>query len=155
MATAVTSKKLFANSAIITWDHDPGGVTAIITSPDGGTTKRLVALKDFEGFAVICMTTIATGGVTLVDIIGATDSSGTNATTVVTSGTVVADAVGDVVVVECTAAQVREVGSSSSFNFTHVGARITCSNAADEAAVTYIRWMPRFGYDALTANAIS
>lgn len=155
MASAVTTSKLFANAAIITYDHDPGASTALITSPDGGTTKRYVSIKDYEGFAGIVMATIATTGPTLVDIVGAEDSSGTNVTTVVSSGTVAADAVGDVVVVEATADQFREVGAAAGYNFTHAGVRITCGNSGDECAVTYIRYNPRYPQSGLTANAIS
>lgn len=155
MASAVTTSKLFGRIAAITYDHDPGSTSALITSPDGGTTKRYVALGDYEGFAGLVMATIATGGPTLVDIVGATDSSGTNVTTIVSSGTVAADAVGDFVAVECTAEQVNEVGKAAGYNFTHVGVRITCASAADECAVTYIRFNPRYPQSALTANAIA
>jgi hypothetical protein len=156
MASAVTVVDLFANAAIVTYDHDPGATTALlITSPDGGTTKRYVALRDYEGFAGIVMATIATGGPTLVDIVAATDASGTDKTSVVSSGTVAADAVGDVVVVECSAAQVKEVGDAAGKVFTHVGVAITCANAGDECAVTYIRHKPKFPQSGLTANAIS
>ena len=155
MATAVTTVDLFANAAIVTFDHDPGDTTAQVTTPDGGTTKRFVAMKDYEGFAGIVMATIATGGPTLVDIVGADDSTGTNVTTIVTSATVAADAVGDVVVVECSAAQIKEVSDAGGFDFTHVGVRITAGNSGDECAVTYIRHRPRFPQAALTANAIA
>jgi len=155
MASAVTVVDLFANAAIITYDHDPGATSAMITSPDGGTTKRYVAMKDYEGFAGLVMATIATGGPTLVDIVGAEDATGTNVTTIVSSGTVAADAVGDFVAVECNANQIREVGIAAGYNFTHVGVRITCANSADECAVTYIRHKPRFPQSGLTANAIA
>lgn len=155
MASGVTVADLFANAAMITYDHDPGATSALITSPDGGTTKRYVALANYEGFAGLVMATIATGGPTLVDIVAATDSAGTDVTTVVSSGTVAADAVGDFVAVECSAAQVKEVGDAASKVFTHVGVRITCANSADECAVTYIRFKPKFPQSGLTANAIS
>lgn len=155
MASAVTSQKIASSMAIITYDHDPGTTNAIITTPDGGTTKRYVAMANYELFAGAVMATIATGGPTLVDIVAATDSAGTNVTTVVSSGAVVADAVGDFVFVECTAAQVKEVGDAAGYTFTHVGIRITCANSADECAVTYIRAGARFTALGLSANAIS
>lgn len=155
MASGVTTAKLSTKAAIITYDHDPGATSALITSPDGGTTKRYVALENYEGFAGAVMATIATGGPTLVDIVGAEDSSGTNVTTVVSSGTVAADAVGDFVYVEATAEQFREVGAAAGYNFTHAGVRITCANSGDECAVTYIRFNPRFPQSGLSANAIS
>lgn len=157
MASAVTTQKLFANALIQMWDHDPDATSALITSPDAGTTKRYVPLKDFEGFAGIVMTSVSTSssGPSLVEIVGATDAAGTNVTAIVTSGTVDADAVGDYVCVECTAAQVNEVGRAAGYAFTHVGIRITTSNSGDECVVTYIRHSPRFAYKDLTATTIS
>lgn len=155
MPSGVTTSKLFGNMACITYDHDPGATSAMITSPDGGTTKRYVALRDYELFAGLVMATVATTGPTLVEIVAATDAAGTNVTQIVTSGTVAADAVGDFVAIECTAAQVKEMGDSLGYTFTHVGIRITCGNSGDEAAVTYIRANPKYPVGALTANAIS
>ena len=95
MAATSSAAKLFTEAAIVTYDHDPGTTAALITSPDGGTTKRYVDMADYAGFAGVVMATIATGGPTLVDIVGAEDAAGTNVTTIVSSGAVVADAVGD------------------------------------------------------------
>lgn len=155
MVSAVTTNKLASTMAMVTYDHDPGTTNALITSPDGGTTKRYLAMKDYEVFAGIVMATIATGGPTLVDIVAAEDSSGTNVTSIVSSGTVAADAVGDGVFIECTAAQIKEVGDAAGYTFTHVGIRITCANSADECAVTYIRAFPKYPQSDLSANFIS
>lgn len=157
MASAVTTARHSARNAIISYDHDPGTASALITSPDGGTTKRYLAMKDYEGFAVACMTSVSasSSGATLVDIVGATDSAGTNVTTVVSSGAVVADAVGDFVYVEASAEQINEVGKAAGYNFTHVGARITCSNSGDECVVTYIRFGAKYPQSGLSANVIS
>lgn len=155
MASAVTTNKFASNFAAISYDHDPGTTNALITSPDGGTTKRYVAMANYEQFAAIVMATIATTGPTLVEIVAATDSSGTNATAIVTSGTVAADAVGDGVFIECSAEQIKECGDAAGYVFTHVGVRITCGNSGDECCVTYIRWKPRFPAAGLSANFIS
>lgn len=155
MASAVTTNKFKSKNKMVMYDHDPGVDTALITSPDGGTTKRYLAMAGYEGFAAQVMSTIATGGPSLVDIVGATDSAGTNETVIVTSGTVDADAVGDGVHIECTAEQVREVGAAAGYNFTHIGVRITCQNAADECAVAYILFNALFEKDGLSANYIS
>jgi len=155
MASAVTTQKFASRNAMLTYDHDPGSTAAMIVSPDGGTTKRYVSLGLYDHFAAMVMATIATGGPTLVDVVAATDAAGTNVTTVVTSGAVAADAVGDCVFVECSAAQVKEVGDAAGFAFTHVGVRITCADVGDECAVTYIRCEPKFPQGGLSANAIS
>jgi hypothetical protein len=157
MASAVTTQRLASNNALFMYDHDPGATSAQITTPDGGTTKRLVPMANYEWFGAGCMTSVSasSSGPTLVDIVGATDSVGTNATTIVSSGTVAADAVGDFVFVECQAAQVKEVGDAAGFAFTHVGARITCSNSGDECVVTYWRAFPRFPQKDLTITTIA
>lgn len=157
MASAVTTVGLFANAAIISWDHDPGATSALIVTPDGGTTKRYVAMALYGGFSVVAMLSVSgsSSGITLLDIVGATDAAGTNVTTIVSSGAVLADAVGDFVCLECTDEQIREQGITSGYNFTHVGARLTCSHAGDEAVVTYIRHKPKFAASGLTANVIA
>lgn len=155
MASAVTTQRLASNAARKMYDHDPGATTAVITSPDGGTTKQVVAMQNYEWFGVGVMLSVAAGGVTLVEIVGCTDSAGSDPTVVVSSGAVDADAVGDFVWVECSAAQVNEVGRAAGLALTHVAARITCSNAGDEAVVYYERAHPRFATADLTANAIA
>ena len=157
MATAVTANKIFANCALKNFDHDPGATSAKIVSGDGGTTKNYLSMVNYENFVLVVMNSLSTAasGPTLVEIIAAEDSAGTNATAVVTSGTVASVTVGDNVVVECTAEQIKEVGVAAGYNFTHVTGRITCSNAGDECVVLMGRFTPRFPQTGLTANNIT
>lgn len=154
MATAVTTQKLRAKHAIEMWDHDPGTASALITSPDGGTTKRYVAMKNYERFFAAAMATVIAGGgtgITLIEIVAAEDSSGTNITVILASAAIQADAQGDWACLEVTAEQIIEVGKAAGYAFTHVGLRITCNNSGDEAAVLYVRSGAKFPQDALTA----
>lgn len=157
MATAVTTQKIASKHKIQMWDHDPGVDTALITSPDGGTTKRYVDMKDYQLFGAMVMSTIFGGasGVTKVEIVAAEDADGTNLQVVLDGGTVDADAMGDYVWIECTADQIKEVAAATGYNLRYVGARITCSNAGDEAVVMYIQSEPRFPQSGLTATAIA
>src|SRR6266550_5219032 len=157
MATAVTSVKQFANEAMKLFDHDPGASTAVVVSTDGGTTKNYLAMSGFRRFALGVMNSVSTSssGPTLVEILGATDSSGTNATVIVTSGTVASVTVGDNIWVETTDIQINEVGRAAGFAFTHVTGRITCSNSGDECVVAMHRFEPRFPASGLTANNIT
>lgn len=152
MATAVTSNKVASNCSLKLYDHDPGGTSATVVSTDGGTTKNYLAMKEYGNFAVLAMTSVSasSSGITKVEILGATDSSGTNATVIVDSGTVAADALQDQVFVECTAEQINEVGKAAGYNFSHVTARLTCSNAGDEAVVLMARFNPRYPQSGLT-----
>lgn len=157
MASAVTANKIFAGAALKLFDHDPGATSAVVVSGDGGTTKNYLAMRDYGNFAVVAMNSVvgSASGPTLVEILGATDSAGTNATVIVVSATVASVTVGDNVVVECTAEQINEVGKAAGFNFTHVTARITCSNSGDECVVLMGRFNPRFPASGLTANNIT
>lgn len=153
MATAVTSQKIASTHAIESYDHDPGATAAVVTSPDGGTTKRYVALRDFAGFGVIAKPTVVGGnGITLLEIVGATDSSGTNETVVLAHAASVTDNLNEYVWLEVTAEQVNEVGRAAGYAFTHVAARLTMATGTDEACVTYIRWPARRAYRDLTAT---
>ncbi len=72
MATGVTSQKIASTHAIESYDHDPGGTGAVVTSPDGGTTPRYVAMRDYEFFGVQARPTVVGGnGITLLEIVGA------------------------------------------------------------------------------------
>lgn len=153
MASALSVSKLFSGAAIAAYDHDPGATTAVITSPDGGTTKRAADMRDYDGFAVIAKpTVVGGGGLTLLEIIAAEDSAlTTNVTQVKTSGTVAADALDDYVVLECLASELAQLGA----NLRYVGARLTMATATDEASVVYIRHRAKYAKDALTATTIA
>jgi hypothetical protein len=158
MASAAVINKLFANATVEMFDHDPGTVNPLITSPDGGTTKRYRDMTNFEQFACEVMTTViggGGGGVTGVEIVATEDAAGTGLMTVVDSGLVQADAVGDFVALECSAAQVKEVGDAAGRRLIYIGVRVTCGHAGDEACVMYHRWQPRFAASGLTATTIS
>jgi hypothetical protein len=157
MATSVTSQRIASVMALKLYDHDPGATSAKVVSGDGGTTKNYLPIGLYELFGLLVMNSVSTSasGPTLVEIIAAEDSSGTNATAVLTSGTIASVTVGDNVWLEVTAAQIKEVGAAGGFNFTHVTGRITCSNAGDECVVLMGRFQPKFPQSALTASAIT
>jgi hypothetical protein len=153
MATAVTTQKFASRNAMESYDHDPGATTPIVTSPDGGTTQRWVALRDFEGFAVQARPTVVGGdGITLLEIVAATDSSGSDVTAVLAHAASTTTALGKHLNLEVTAEQVKEVGAAAGKNFTHVAARLTMATSTDEANVTYVRHMAKRAYKDLTAD---
>src|SRR5512146_2114398 len=96
MASAQAAQHLFSRMKVQCWDHDPNTTNALITSPDGGTTKRYVDLRDYDHFAVLAMAETLTGsGITKVEIVAAEDAAGTNVTAIKDSGTVALDTIGD------------------------------------------------------------
>jgi len=153
MATGVTSQKLASSLKVKAFDHDPGATTAIVTSPDGGTTQRWEAMALFETFGVIAKPTVVGGnGITLLEIVAATDSAGTDVTVVLAHAATVANSLDEYVWLEVTAAQVKEVGDAAGKAFTHVAARLTMATGTDEASVVYIFGGPKFAQLNLTAT---
>lgn len=145
MATAVTSQKLAARHSIETLPHVPGSASATVVTPDSGTTKQWRAIALYEMFGVGAANAVLTGnGITKIEIVAATDSTGSNTTVILDSGTLSGTAVGNGGFLECTAEQIREVGVASNLAFTHVAGRITVANSSDKCAVTYIRSGPKF-----------
>lgn len=155
MASAVTIAKLFANMKIEMLDNDPGSASATVVSSDG-STKQMRDLRDYEGFAVVVMPTVASSQCTKIEIVASSDSAGaSNLTVIRDSGTLAADAVlADYVMLEVSAAQVRECDTSN-VGLRYVGARLTSANSGDEHVVVYIRHSPKFPQDALSANNIT
>lgn len=142
MATAVTSQKVQSRLAVTSYDHDPNGTGAYVVSPDGtnGTSQKWVAMRDFDEFYVQARPTIvAANGITLLEIVGATDSSGTNITVILAHAASITDTLDKYLGLEVNCDQINEVGKAASFNFTHVAARLTMATNTDEANVTYIR----------------
>jgi hypothetical protein len=157
MASAVTTNQVFGRTSLKLYDHDPGANTAVVVSGDGGTTKNYLPMLNYGNFVLVAMNSVSTSssGPTLVDIVAATDSSGTNKTIIVSSGTVASVTVGDNVCVECSAEQIEEVGRAAGLAFTHVTGQITCSNSGDECVVLMGRFNAKSKQSALTANNIT
>ena len=157
MATAVTSQKIASRMSLKLYDHDPGANTAVVVSGDGGTTKNYLAMAGYENFGLLVMNSVSasSSGPTLVEIVAATDSTGTNVTAILTSGTIASVTVGDNIWLEVTATQINEVGKAASLNFTHVTGRITCSKAGDECVVGQFRFNARHPQLNLTTNNIT
>lgn len=157
MPSALSTERVGSRLYMRSWDHDPGATTAIITSPDGGTTKRSLDLSLFGAFAVqVKPTIVAAGGLTKVEIIAADDSAMTaNVTVVKDSGTIAADALDDNGWLECTAEEVAQLSAAGGFALRYVAARLTMATATDEASVTYIGFDPRHPRTGLTAQVIT
>lgn len=157
MASALSSEKIGSALFLASYDHDPGATTAVITSADGGTTKKSLDLSLFDGFGVLAKPNIVGGGgLTKLEIIAADDSAlTTNVVVVKDSGTIAADALADNAWLECTAEEVAQLSSAGGYASRYVGARLTMATNTDEATVTYVGFRPRFPRSGLTATVIT
>lgn len=151
MASAVSSS-YFADVVFLkSYDHDPGATTAILASPDGGTTIRYLDLASYLRFAVQARPTIVGGGgLTKLEIVASATTDFSSVTVVKDSGTVAADSLNDVVFLECSAEEVQHLGST----LRYVAARLTQATSTDEANVTYLA-LPRVATAGITATAIT
>lgn len=150
MASSVSTDKLFTTHAIASYDFDPDSTAA--------TDVAWVDLRDYSNFAVIVMSSALTGnGPAAFSILANpnSDGSGTDVTVKTHAVGSAPDAVGDYLVLECTAEEIAELASDNSSALRYVSANIAMANAADEAVVTYIRTGARFQHDGMTADYIS
>jgi hypothetical protein len=144
--------KLSANNSIECLAHVPASASATVCTPDGGTTKQWRPVTAYGGFGVSACNVALTGnGLTLLEIVGATDATGSNTTVILSSGALTGTAVGNGAFLEVGTIQVTEVGKAAGLNLTHVAARLTVASSSDKAAVTYIRRDPRHPASGLTA----
>lgn len=152
----VTPETLGAELFVKSYDHDPGATTAVLASPDGGTTPWYLDMRDYSAAGVMVKPSIIGGaGVTLVRLFASTDVAGaTNATLIRSSGAVAGDSLNDVVWVECTAAEFAAAGQAAGVDLRYLTVEITCGTNTDEAVVTLVA-KPRFPRTGLTATAIT
>lgn len=139
MTSAVATNKLRSTIKHEIWDHDPGVVTALVTSPDGGTTLRVIDMAVYSHALISAMVTVpATGALTLLEIVGSATANMASPIQIKTSGAVLADAVNDWVAQEVSAQEVADEGARNGVNIRYIAARLTMSNAGAEAVVTHI-----------------
>lgn len=150
MAATAAVKKLFSLMKVLMFFKTPGVAVADM----GGW----IDMRDYSNFSVSAMEAVLVGlGITQFEIRAAVNSDGTGGNAVIVShalGTA-PDAVGDTVVLECSAEQIKEVGVAAGVLYRYVSAWVKCANAGDKIALTYIAATPRFPADLLTADVIS
>jgi hypothetical protein len=157
MVSAIASERIGSNLFHKNYDHDPDSTNATLGAPDAGTTPWVMAAKDFEAFGVeVRPTVLAAGAVTKVELVAASNAAlSSNLTVIKDSGVVAADALADVVFVECLASEIKQLAEAAGVSLAYVGVRITASNAGLEANISFIGLRPRFPRSGLTATAIT
>lgn len=152
MASAQASQHFLARHKAEILDVDADYSTAAVV------TSSVKDMRDYSGYVVIAMVSALTGsGMTLLEIVGASNSTGTtDVTSIKTSGAVVGDAVGDYVVLECTAEELAHAGAVAGADLRYAAVRLTLQNANDEVVACIIRTGYKHGPSLnLTANYIS
>ena len=145
MASSTTAQQIASKVAVTNY--------SMTADSSSGLNSTWVDMRNFEGLLVTVMATALTGnGVTALSIQGSASSSGTNAADIVTKTMtgLTPDAVGDTIVLEMDADQMREVGA-----YRYASAKVTSDNAADDFAITYVRTPANRQYEDLTDDVIA
>lgn len=156
MASAQAAQGLAAELFVKSYDHDPGATTAVLVSPDGGTTPVYVDLRDYHEVLINYRPTIVGGtGVTLVRVMASTDIAGaTSATEVATSGTVAGDSLNDNVVLNVTAEQVGALAAAAGVALRYLTFAVTHGTNTDEGNLTVVA-KPRTATKDLSVTVIT
>jgi hypothetical protein len=154
---ALTTQRIGAALFLKSYDHDPGATTAVLLSPDGGTTPVAIDMKNYGAIGALVRPTIVGGsGITLVRLMAYSNEACTaDGTAIKTSGTVAADALADNVWLEATAEEIAQIADAAGVSLRYLSVEITTSTNTDEANVTILGFQPRFPRDGLTATAIT
>jgi hypothetical protein len=144
MASAVATNKLRSRLAQYVFVHDPADATV-------ATKIGWVDLGVFENF--MALVTVLAGAVVTFKIYASESSTGAGSPVVVKEHATptTADAVGDTLVLECSAEELVALGT----DLRYVSVELDMNGAADQAAVIYTRANPRHASGALTADVIA
>jgi hypothetical protein len=140
MASAATPQIIGAESSFEIFVHVPGASTAQVLTPDSGTTRIWRSMTTFGLFGVAAANAVLVGsGLTLLEILGATDSTGSNPTVISSSGALTGSSLNNGAFLEVTSAQIREVAAAANLSLTYITGRLTMQNSGDKAAVSFLR----------------
>ena len=154
-ASVIASERIGSRLFVKAYDHDPGATTAVLASPDGGTTIRFLDMRDYEYFGVMARPTIVGGtGLTKLEIVMSATTAFSSVAVVKDSGAVAGDSLNDVVFLECSAEEVAQQATDDGVAYRYVAARLTMGTGTDEANVSYTA-IPKRPVTGLTATAIT
>ena len=151
MASPQASDKMAANLKVNHYDHDPANSTV-------ATDVGWVDMRDFENIMMTTFASALTGvGVTVFQIVANSESNGSGTDAIIKAHAVgsAPDAVGDWLVLECTAKELAQESTSTTGELRYVSAKLTCANTADEQVVTYIRGGAKRPADGLTVDTVA
>lgn len=145
MASAVTTDYLSSVLKVLAFELDPDASTA--------TDVSWQDMRDFGAVLMKLFRSVGTGAVDVFAILGntASDGGGTDVTVKTHATPTVADAVGDELVLECLASELKPFGVT----YRYVSASVELATDTDECVCVYVFGLPRFAYGSLTADVIA
>ena len=145
------SQHFLSRNKVNMYDHDPADSTV-------ATDVAWVDMRDYTNFVAIAFASALTGtGVIEFLIIGNSESDGSGTDAIIKTHALgsAPDAVGDYVMLECTAEEIAAASTSSTGQLRYVSAKLDCDNAADENVVVYIRSGARFPTKDLSSDTVA
>lgn len=145
------SQHFLSRNKVTMYDHDPADSTV-------ATDVAWVDMRDFTNFVAIAFASALTGtGVIAFKILGNSQADGSGTDVVIKTHALgsAPDAVGDYVMLECTAEEIAAASTTASGKLRYVSANLDCNNAADENVVVYIRSGARFPTKDLSADTVA
>lgn len=151
MAVASASAKLSANLKVTAYDLDP--------DESAVTDVGWVDISGYETMMVIFVRSVGTDALATFNIIANWDNAtGTDVTVKEHAVASEPNASGDMIFLECTAAEIASLQSSISTatnKLKYMSAEAEFATSTDEGVVIYILGNPRFPQSGLTADVIS
>lgn len=152
MATQQTDfSKFVSRNKLTQYDFDPGVATAVDVA--------WVDLRDYEGFVAVFFRTVGTGALDTFSIIANSQSDGGGTDAVIVVGMPVGadepNAVGDHILIECSAEQLADASTSTTGRLRYVSVSAEFATDTDEGVVTYIRRAARRPTAGLSADVIA
>lgn len=148
MASPQASDKLGSNLKVTQYDFDP--------NTTGVVEIAWVDMRDYHNLMVTFFRTIGTANLTFT-IIGNAESAGGGSDVEIKSWSGSEPvAVGDYVVLECTAEEMAQEASDAGVdNLRYLTAVVAVATAEDEGVVTYIRGGAKRAADGLTVDVVA
>jgi len=117
-----------------------------------------VDMQNYKTFTAVVFRSVGTGSITAFSLLANAQSNGGGTDVTIKTHAIgsAPDAVGDYIVLSCTAEEIaQEAADAGVTGARYVSASLTLVTATDEAVVTYILCEPRFASTGLTADYIS
>lgn len=139
MAVTITPQKLRSRMKINQFSHDPNATTAQITTPNGGTLKNYVDLKDYKQSVLFGYAATVVGGIVTTLEVVVSEATAFSTVKVIRSLTSLAlDGKGENAWIELLLSDVAQANGEDGKNYRYASLRITADTATVEGLVTVI-----------------
>ena len=155
MASPQEALKFGSKNKVDFFNVDGDYTTAAVAQAVSTSGEVWLDMKGYSGLFVLAGGVNLTGdGPKSLEIVADAAADGSDGNiSIVTSSSDVTTAEGGYMIVEATAEQIVQEGEDNSKALRYVGIKLGLNSSDDEAAITVIRYGPRFAHRTLTAGS--